>query len=722
MERKKRTKVINVGETHLTQLLFGILFIAIFLLIMYLFSILNIRKPTNVLYNAERGSYDLSAKKDKDNIFIQDHWIFIPNMKKEDIKSYLNIADYKLKPHVSDVSITGSGWDDLGEKATWHCTDSSIPKFEPFMNDGMRMISGAYMTKLTLNGDITNLYLDLGKINGHAFVYCNGFLLGNVGDSTKFKVLPEFSGGYNSVALTNNNNNIELVILIYSNQQTTRSGLNTTPALFYDNDNALFATLPTAFLSVTAFMTIVAIIGGYLLRKTFSDSKIFSFFALTILFTLFYIIINSNYLQFATPYRSILEFLCLTLAVTFSYSFVSFLFTRERANHKFANLDSIVITCCAMMFISLAFLDSRLLSTSFERTTIFLFVIVVTAMSLFKVIFFYIDAKNSTIGICAAISMFFVFFNMLISDNLLSNCPLYAIYYVLSLLALIIYFIQRYIVQYSELIHSSEHLRNVVEEKTMHISMINKDLLNTNKKLLENEEARKNVMSNVSHDLRTPITAIRGYSELLLQNGQALSEEQKAVYLQNIVKRSQQMERIIADIVEISKMESNGFKFEFMDVSLNELLDELYMLYSSDMRNGKKKIVLDVPDDDLLITKADPKRISRVFENLISNAINYTKEEALITIKAWRENEDLPLSEQKLHITVSDDGIGIPPESIPHIFDRFYRAKNSGQNVKGTGLGLSIVKMIVDKHDAEISVESTLGEGTTFHVIMKPTY
>ena len=156
-QRKKRNKVIKVGETHLTQLLFGILFIAIFLLIMYLFSILNIRKPTNVPYNTERSTYDLSAKKDKENIFLQDHWTFIPNMKKEDIKSYLNIADYKLKAHVSDVSINGRGWDDLGSKATWHNADDSIPKFEPFMNGGMRMISGAYMTRLTLNGDIVDV-------------------------------------------------------------------------------------------------------------------------------------------------------------------------------------------------------------------------------------------------------------------------------------------------------------------------------------------------------------------------------------------------------------------------------------------------------------------------------------------------------------------------------------------------------------------------------------
>ena len=113
--------------------------------------------------------------------------------------------------------------------------------------------------------------------------------------------------------------------------------------------------------------------------------------------------------------------------------------------------------------------------------------------------------------------------------------------------------------QYSELVNNATHLKLAIEQKTAHISEINRDLVNTNKKLLSNEEARKNVMSNVSHDLRTPITAIRGYAELLLKGGQTLSDEQRDTYLNNILKRSQQMERIVSDIVEISKMESTNF-------------------------------------------------------------------------------------------------------------------------------------------------------------------
>ena len=201
-----------------------------------------------------------------------------------------------------------------------------------------------------------------------------------------------------------------------------------------------------------------------------------------------------------------------------------------------------------------------------------------------------------------------------------------------------------------------------------------------------------------------------------------MKPEQRDMYLNNILKRSYQMEQIVSDIVELTRMESNANEFSFMELSIAELLDELVMMYEADMRNTGKKIELEIPEDDNLIVKADPRKFTRVIENLVSNAVNYSNEEALIRIKAWRSNADLPMSEQRIHITVSDNGIGIPEDALPHIFDRFYRAGNSGQNIKGTGLGLSIVKTIIDHHDAEISVESTLGEGTTFHIVMRATY
>jgi len=726
MERKKRNKTIKVGDSHLTQLLFSILFIAIFLLVMYVFTIFNTRGATNISFDPENNYFDAGNKYDESAIFINDEWFFIPNLRTENVRSYMSPEDYlENYTYASHVTVTENGWNYLGDKVKWNNVDPDEGiSLSTFMNSGMSMVSGAYIANIRVNYSINTLYLDLGKVNGHAYVFCNGYLVGNTGDSTSFKVLPKYLGGYTPTAVQSKNNSIQLIIVFYANEQTSNPGLNSTPALFYESQNNLFTTIPAAFIAVLGVFTLFAITGGYLLRKTLSDPSSYVFFAFMSICILCYTLTNGNFYSLASPYRSVLEFFFLITGMVLSYWFIATLFTKYRAElgSKYGNLDCIIVSCAGIMLLSLAILDSRLLNTTFISTSTLIFVMTLSVLNILKILMFYMSAPNATIGLCASISIFFIFVNILITSNILTNCPLYAIYYLIAILSLVVYFVQRYIFQFTELRHSSEHLKNVVEEKTEHISMINRDLYNTNKRLLENEEARKNVMSNVSHDLRTPITAIRGYSELLLQSGPNLSEEQRTVYLQNIVKRSQQMERIVSDIVEISKMESSGFEFEFMDISLNELLDELYMLYSSDMRNGSKKIVLDIPDDDLLIVKADPKRISRVFENLISNAINYTGEEALIEIKAWREGSDLPFSEQRIHITVKDDGIGIPPDEIPHIFDRFYRAKNSGKNIKGTGLGLSIVKMIIERHDAEISVESSLGEGSTFHVIMKPTY
>ena len=216
--------------------------------------------------------------------------------------------------------------------------------------------------------------------------------------------------------------------------------------------------------------------------------------------------------------------------------------------------------------------------------------------------------------------------------------------------------------------------------------------------------------------------AIRKAHELILSSQDNLSPEQRNAYLSNIVRRSEQMERIVADIMELTRMESSDSDFHFTSVSISEMLDELVVMYSMDLEDTDKHLSLDLPPMDSLIVKADPAKFSRVFENLISNAINYTGPKANIVVKAWRSGDLSHISTQKIHISVSDDGIGIPEQDMPRIFDRFYRAHNSGINIKGTGLGLAIVKLICDKHDAEIKVTSKLGEGTTFEIIIGASY
>ena len=319
--------------------------------------------------------------------------------------------------------------------------------------------------------------------------------------------------------------------------------------------------------------------------------------------------------------------------------------------------------------------------------------------------------------------MFFVLYIAILLDGMIASLiPTYSNLFAVFAIATEIVLGISYINQQREIKRSAAILKRQVREKTVFISEINRDLVLTNKKLLEGEAARKNVLSNVSHDLRTPITAIRGYAELMMSANDTLSPEQRNSYLANIVRRSEQMERIVSDIMELTRMESSEAEFQYTSVSIAEMLDELVMMYSMDLEDTKKNLSLDLPVRDSLIVKADPAKLSRVFENLISNAINYTGPEAEIVIKAWRTGDTSHIATQKIHITVEDNGIGIPEQDIPRIFDRFYRAHNSGVNIKGTGLGLAIVKLIIDKHDAEINVTSTLGKGTKFEVVLSASY
>ena len=345
-------------------------------------------------------------------------------------------------------------------------------------------------------------------------------------------------------------------------------------------------------------------------------------------------------------------------------------------------------------------------------------------LAIFMDLFFYHKENQRSLLFALLFSlMFFVLdFAILLDGMVAALIPIYSNLFAVFAIGTEIALAGSYINQQREIKRNAAVLKRQVREKTVFISEINRDLVLTNKKLLEGEAARKNVLSNVSHDLRTPITAIRGYAELMINAQDNFTLEQRNSYLANIVRRSEQMERIVSDIMELTRMESSETEFQFTSVSIAEMLDELVMMYSMDLEDTQKNLSLDLPMRDSLIVKADPAKFSRVFENLISNAINYTGPEANIVIKAWRTGETSHIATQKIHITVEDNGIGIPEQDIPRIFDRFYRAHNSGVNIKGTGLGLAIVKLICDKHDAEINVTSTLGQGTKFEVILAASY
>ncbi|WP_309089562.1 two-component system histidine kinase PnpS [Domibacillus sp.] len=221
------------------------------------------------------------------------------------------------------------------------------------------------------------------------------------------------------------------------------------------------------------------------------------------------------------------------------------------------------------------------------------------------------------------------------------------------------------------------------------------------------EQMRKDFVANVSHELKTPITSIKGFSETLLDG--ALNDPDAAkMFLDIIWKESGRMERLVADLLDLSKIEQKGLTLNLTEVPLKKLLSEVIVTLES--RLEAKDIALQMNVSDHLIIQGDEYRLKQVFVNLITNAILYTPKGGQIFVDASE-------SGQMVNLKVSDTGIGIEKAELPRIFERFYRVdKARSRDSGGTGLGLAIVKHIMEAHHGKINVESKLNEGTTFTV------
>lgn len=224
------------------------------------------------------------------------------------------------------------------------------------------------------------------------------------------------------------------------------------------------------------------------------------------------------------------------------------------------------------------------------------------------------------------------------------------------------------------------------------------------------EQMRKDFLANVSHELKTPITSIKGFSETLL-DGAMEDRKLREYFLTIILKESDRMQNLIADLLDLSKIEQQGFKLQMGSVNLNMLLEEIEVMLRGKAVN--KTIDLQLQTAQVVTIPGDPHRLKQIFLNLISNAIVYTPAGGKVLVS-------LEESPHWVSVKVSDTGIGIEKAEIPRIFERFYRVdKARSRNTGGTGLGLSIVKHLVEAHRGLITVESDVGVGTTFTVMLR---
>jgi two-component system, OmpR family, phosphate regulon sensor histidine kinase PhoR len=222
------------------------------------------------------------------------------------------------------------------------------------------------------------------------------------------------------------------------------------------------------------------------------------------------------------------------------------------------------------------------------------------------------------------------------------------------------------------------------------------------------EQMRKDFVANVSHELKTPITSIKGFSETLL-DGAMDDKEALNIFLHIILKESDRLQSLIQDLLDLSKIEQQGFELNFQDFDLIPILKEVIMMLEH--KAEEKNIMLDLKyDNEVAILMGDIHRLKQVFINLIGNALTYTPFGGFVIITV----EELG---DKIRIKVQDSGIGIEKEEIPRIFERFYRVDRArSRNSGGTGLGLAIVKHIVEAHHGTIAVTSEVGSGSEFTI------
>ncbi|MFS0787475.1 ATP-binding protein [Shouchella sp. 1P09AA] len=222
------------------------------------------------------------------------------------------------------------------------------------------------------------------------------------------------------------------------------------------------------------------------------------------------------------------------------------------------------------------------------------------------------------------------------------------------------------------------------------------------------EQIRKDFVANVSHELKTPVTSIKGFAETLIDG--ALNDQELAMQFSEIIwKESDRLQSLIMDLLELSKIENAQFLLHLESISLKEISDEVVTLLANKLE--EKEMTLRVTETGQSVIEGDAQRLKQIILNLVTNAIAYTQAKGSVSIHLIEK-------ENEVELHVQDTGIGISTPEKLRIFERFYRVDRArSRNSGGTGLGLAIVKHLAEAHHAKLEVESEEGEGSTFKVI-----
>jgi len=221
------------------------------------------------------------------------------------------------------------------------------------------------------------------------------------------------------------------------------------------------------------------------------------------------------------------------------------------------------------------------------------------------------------------------------------------------------------------------------------------------------ETQRRNLTADVAHELRTPLHILQGNLEGALDGVYEASPE----YFRSMLEETRLLQRLVEDLQTLAMAESGTLDFNFQELSIAELLEDVITSFSGRSEEAGVGLLMEGPQDrEDLIVEGDWQRLDQVLGNLVNNALRYTPEGGEIRLGATREGDSVV-------VTIQDSGQGIPAEDLSYVFDRFWKGdKSRSRTSGGSGLGLAIARQLVTAHGGEISVESQVGEGTTFMV------
>lgn len=267
---------------------------------------------------------------------------------------------------------------------------------------------------------------------------------------------------------------------------------------------------------------------------------------------------------------------------------------------------------------------------------------------------------------------------------------------------------------YNQRIRQQNHIK-LLRILNIKINKLIEKIQKVNDDNKKSEQSRKKMISNISHDLRTPLTSMLGYLELILDDRNlqinTLSEMKKEEYIRIIYNKGNNLYDLMEEFFQISKLDSNDIRLETKKVNISEILRENIISFFNEIQKLNIEPKINIPEKHIYVS-SDQKVLNRIFSNLINNALKHGTKATIVGI-------NLKYDQKNIFIDIYDNGVGIPENEINYVFDRLYTVEKSRSlKIKGSGLGLTIVKKLVEALGGRISVYSVPFEKTVFTITL----